>query len=72
MKFEEALNAMRAGYTVKLVKSSGSYFMKVKEQKPPYPYDLRIYYQSADGKVSRVTHFGVRYLTMMDWEIVDD
>lgn len=72
MKFEEALKAMRAGKEVKLTKSTGSFFMQAHEQKKQIPYDLRIYYKSADGKVQRIRQFGVRYLTMLDWEIVDE
>ena len=72
MRFEQALQAMRAGKEVKLVKSTGSYFMQAHYQKKQTPVDLRIYYKSADGKICRVKDFGVRYLTMLDWEIVED
>ena len=71
MRFEEALKAMRAGKEVKLNKSTGTFFMKPHITKNGKT-DIRIYYKSADGKCQRVTHFGVRYLTMLEWEIVDD
>lgn len=71
MRFEEALKALRSGKEVKLKKSTGSYFMQTHITHRGNT-DLRIYYKSADGKCCRVTHFGVRYLTMLEWEIIDD
>lgn len=71
MRFEKAIEAMRAGKEVKLDKSTGTFFMRPHVTKKGKT-DIRIYYKSADGKIGRVTHFGVRYITMLEWEIVDD
>lgn len=73
MKFEDALKAMREGKKVKLKKSNNIYFMATvpTNHSKSNGFDVRIYCR-ANGKVSRVTKFGTRYLTMLDWEVVDD
>ena len=73
MRFEEAFKYLRAGREIKLTKSTGVFFMGIIECKQKkYPVDLRIYYRSADGKVSRVKSFNARFLTTFDREVVDD
>lgn len=71
MKFEEALKAMREGKEVRLGKSTGSYFMQTHTTSKGNT-DVRIYYKSADGKKMRVTNIKVKFLTMLEWSIIED
>lgn len=72
MKFESALKAMRSGQDVRMSYQKGFYFMRPVRNKSNGKMDMRIYYQRSGEFTQRVTQMNVRFLTMADWEIVED
>ena len=72
MRFEDVLPALRDGKSATLKYSKGVYFLDYVKNKYDSKYDIRLYYQE-EGKVTqRVKQINTRFITMFDWEIVDE
>lgn len=72
MRFEEVLPALRARKSATMKYSKGFYFLDYVKNKKNGKYDIRLYYQE-EGKVTqRLKQINIRFITMFDWEIVDE
>ena len=72
MRFEEALKEMRGGKCACMSYQNGYYFLDYVKNKKNGKYDIRLYFQE-EGKVTqRVKQINTRFITMFDWEVLDD
>lgn len=72
VKFSQALEAMIRGKRAKLKNGKAVYSICYYQNKLTQRDDLRMYVENTVGKVSRVREINVRFITMFDWEILDD
>lgn len=72
MRFEEALKGMRGGKKATFGKSTGLFFVSPVYSKKWNKYIFRLYYQTAEGIVSRQHKLGVNWVLSCDWRFVDD
>lgn len=76
MRFEQALQAMREGKKIQIPSGNFGFFLKEKISKKGikdlclYRFDKRP--NREIFKVQRIRELNVHYITMFDWEIVDE
>lgn len=71
MRFEEALIGMRNGKNATFGRCTGFFFVRCILKKNGQP-NLRMYYQTADGVVSRQYKLGINWVLSCDWRFIDD
>lgn len=72
VKFSQALEAMIRGKRAKLKNGKAVYSIRCYQNRLTQRDDMRMYVENTVGKVSRVREINVRFITMFDWEIIDD
>lgn len=76
MRFEDALKAMRDGKRIQIPSGNFGFFLKEKISKKGtkdlclYRFDKRP--KGEIFKVQRIKELNVHYITMFDWEMVED
>lgn len=72
IKFSQALEAMLRGKRAKLKNGKAIYSIRYYQNRLTQRDDYRMYVENTEGKVSRVREINVRFITMFDWEILND
>lgn len=72
MKFEKALEGMKAGKKATFARCTGCFFINPVFSKKYNKYVYRLYYQTDKGIVSRQHQVSIGWVLNCDWRFVDD
>lgn len=72
MTFEQALKGMKAGKKATFARCTGCFFINPVFSKKRNKYVFRLYYQTAEGIVSRQHKVSIGWVLNCEWRFVDD